>query len=104
MSKPVQPPEFDIERGPKYCPECGKEYEGWRIKVDPDKPVEEQYTPVRQRIDDQGRVHALCDDCVDRWEKELKKSGDINYEPTPRDKVQAQVPLDMEYPGEPIDG
>lgn len=83
-----------VKRGRKWCPDCKTEYEGNYFTF-AGKP--------RGKLDDEGRVIHPCDDCIEKWEEEIKKSGDINYEPTPRDKVQAQVPLDMEYPGEPIE-
>ncbi len=83
-----------VARGRKWCPDCKTEYEGNYFTAFDGTP--------RGNINDDGLPVHPCDRCIDKWERELAAKGDI-APPTPQDKVQSQVPDDMEFPGEPVE-
>jgi len=81
-----------VGRGRKWCLDCETEYEGNYFTSHDGTP--------RGKLDDEGRVIGSCDPCIDKWERAMAAKGNI-AQPAPRDKVQSQVPIDLEYPGEP---
>lgn len=91
----METPFREVGRGTKWCPECETPYTGNFFTDYAGNP--------KGRTDDEGRVVHPCDDCIDKREAEMAHKSNIATPPTPQEKVQSQVPLDMEYPGEPIE-